>query len=135
MEVVIDLRFPVSLVAPAAARRSLDDLSGAVEAEILADLRLLVSELITNCVRHAGLGSDEWIGLEVASLPDRIRVEVSDPGAELGRGHTPTSPLPESAGWGLHIVNQISDRWGAYWDGVNHFWFEIDIGKRQAATG
>lgn len=125
MPVVIDLRFPVSPGAPAAARRSLDNLRETVSQEMFEDLRLLVSELVTNCVRHAGLGSQEWIGLEVDSSSGRIRVEVTDPGAELGKS-PPPGMFPDSSGWGLHIVNQISDRWGAYWDGTNHFWFEID---------
>lgn len=126
MAVVIDLRFPVSVTSPATARRSLDDLSDRLDPQTLDDLRLLVSELITNCVRHSGMGSEEWIGLEVETNSDRIRVEVTDAGAELRRPPQPAR-LPETSGWGLHIVNQISDRWGAYWDGVNHFWFEIDL--------
>lgn len=125
MPVVIDLRFPVSLGAPAAARRSLDDLRATVSQEVFDDLRLLVSELVTNCVRHAGLDSKDWIGLEVDSTSERIRVEVTDPGAGLGKSQPPGTFL-ESSGWGLHIVNQVSDRWGAYWDDTNHFWFEID---------
>ena len=45
--------------APSAARAAVvDGLSGRVADDVLGDARLLVSELVTNSVRHAGLPAD-----------------------------------------------------------------------------
>ena len=34
-------------------------------------------------------------------------------------------PATEVGGWGLHLVQTLSDRWGVY-EGSTHVWFEID---------
>ena len=57
----IDLRLTPNPEAALAARHSLDQLEGALPAEKLEDARLVVSELVTNSVRHAGLPSDAQI--------------------------------------------------------------------------
>ncbi len=74
----------------------------------------MTTELLTNCVRHAGLDDGEEIVLEVAVLPEVLRVEVID----HGLGFDPvdvTPPEPGHAaagGWGLWLVNELADRWG-----------------------
>ena len=65
--------------APAAARRAIESLEGAVESSMVPEARLLVSELITNSVKYGNGGP---VTLEVASeRPDKIRVEVIDQGS------------------------------------------------------
>jgi anti-sigma regulatory factor (Ser/Thr protein kinase) len=84
---------------------------------------LLVSELVTNAVRHVG---DQDIMLEVDLGPDLIRVEVEDEGT----GFTPAPSAPEPGsreGWGLYLVDELADRWGV--DprrDRNRVWFEVD---------
>ena len=41
---------------------------------------LLVSELVTNSVRHGGLRPDQEIELTVQASPNHLRVEVAEPG-------------------------------------------------------
>ncbi len=52
----LTLTFPASAEAPQLARRSLDRLEGSLDGDRLYELRLLVTELVTNSVRHAGSG-------------------------------------------------------------------------------
>jgi anti-sigma regulatory factor (Ser/Thr protein kinase) len=109
--------------APAAARRAVERLGGVVPDEVLADVRLLVSELITNSVKYGGDGD---VTLRVEG-PDPLRVEVVDRGA----GFVPLArdrPMTEAGGWGLHVVERLSDRWGVF-EGSTHVWFEIDVGS------
>lgn len=72
------------------------------------DALLVVSELVTNAVRHAG--SD--VVLNILVRPDRVRVEVSDAGDDLPA----TSPgRPDSSrpdGRGLVIVTALASNWG-----------------------
>ena len=55
----------------------------------MRDVRLLVSELVTNAVRHANLDDGDVIGLVVELADDALRVEVHDPGG----GFVPTAPV------------------------------------------
>jgi anti-sigma regulatory factor (Ser/Thr protein kinase) len=84
-------------------------------------LRLLVSELVTNAVRH-GDGS-EPVELH-ATWNSEVRIEVSD----HGDGFTPTpriGALDEPGGFGLYLVGQLADRWGVETDAGTTVWFVL----------
>jgi len=121
---VIDLKLRSNPGAVPDARRALEALGEEVSSQTLQDLRLLVSELVTNSVRHAGLTEGQTIELKVKLRPDNVRVEVNDQGAGF-------EPMPRSArggdesGWGLYLVSRLSDRWGVSSDGVTRVWFEL----------
>ncbi len=76
-------------------------------------------------VRHAGLGPDATIGLRVDVLPERIRVEVSDPGPGFEPGGESPS-IYQDSGWGLYLVEQVATRWGVELEDATRVWFEID---------
>jgi serine/threonine-protein kinase RsbW len=89
------------------------------------DVRLLVSELVTNAVRHANLDESDVIVLVIESEDEVLRVEVHDPGG----GFVPTAPSPDPArpsGWGLYLVAELADRWGVDSDDRTLVWFELD---------
>ena len=110
------------LTAPATARRAVDELSGRVAEDVLPDVRLLVSELVSNSVKYGGEGA---LRLQIDTDGARkLRVEVIDQGV----GFVPVArdrPATEVGGWGLHLVQTLSNRWGVY-EGSTHVWFEID---------
>jgi anti-sigma regulatory factor (Ser/Thr protein kinase) len=89
-------------------------------------MRLLVTELIANSVKHAG---SDAVGLKVAVGHRAVLVEVRDegPGFEpAGR----TEGQDETSGWGLYLVDRLADRWGvAHEDTSTRVWFEL---KRSA---
>jgi anti-sigma regulatory factor (Ser/Thr protein kinase) len=115
--------------APARARKAVRHLGEELDPALIDDVMLLVSELITNSVKYGGEG-----GLELAVRSEgaeHVRVEVIDQGS----GFVPTArdrPKSEAGGWGLHLVEELTDRWGVH-EGSTHVWFEID--RRQAAAG
>jgi anti-sigma regulatory factor (Ser/Thr protein kinase) len=121
----IETRFAPNKEAPANARRALDQLAEQIPATVLEDVRLLVSELVTNSVRHASLSSDQWVAVAVQIDGGTVRVEVIDPGP----GFRPSILRPtlyQESGWGLYLVEQVASRWGVVDDGSIHVWFEID---------
>jgi anti-sigma regulatory factor (Ser/Thr protein kinase) len=121
----LSLRLPPDLEAPTAARRTLRALDGYLPGAALDDCELLVSELVTNCLRHAGL-TDEggWIGMSVTVSPRRVRIEVTDPGPGFA---APPLPTPhEDSGWGLELVDQLASRWGVEREGSTRVWFELE---------
>jgi len=109
----------------AEARRALADVSAHVSARRLEDARLLVSELVTNAIRHAGLSDADRITLVVETDDRALRIEVRDPGP----GFELEEPTPDPArpsGWGLYLVRELSDRWGVVRDVDTLVWFELD---------
>jgi anti-sigma regulatory factor (Ser/Thr protein kinase) len=122
----ITLRLASGADAVAAARRGLDGLEPEVGAERLNDMRLLVSELVTNSVRHArnGGGADD-LELQVSLSDATIHVCVTDRGP--GFHAEPRTPDDDpGSGWGLFLVEQLSDRWGVELNGSTQVWFEIE---------
>jgi anti-sigma regulatory factor (Ser/Thr protein kinase) len=84
---------------------------------------LMVSELATNCVRHAH--SDFEIAIETSSGRS-MRIEALDagPGHPEARNPSPSEPT----GRGLRIVEALSDRWGIdERPGGKTVWFEIAL--------
>jgi anti-sigma regulatory factor (Ser/Thr protein kinase) len=109
----------------AEARHALAEVAEHVTARRLEDARLLVSELVTNAIRHAGLGESDHITLIVEVDDDLLRIEVCDPGP----GFELAEPTPDPArpsGWGLYLVRELSDRWGVERNGETRVWFELD---------
>ena len=133
----LKLTFPASAEAPQLARRSLEKLEGSLDDSRLYELRLLVTELVTNSVRHAGLGPSDSIGFEVAVTSDCTRIEVSDQGRGFEDASVRTAPeagdpaddpalAARGSGWGFHLVEQLSDRWGISHHDGTRVWFEVD---------
>lgn len=121
----IELTLPARRDAAREARRALDQATWDIPDRTVEDLKLLVSELVTNSVRHAGLPAEATIDLKVDVTRERIRVEVIDD----GDGFVPDVPQPSlyrSSGWGLFFVGEIADRWGVETNGRTRVWFEMD---------
>jgi anti-sigma regulatory factor (Ser/Thr protein kinase) len=102
-----------------------EELQGEVPEPLLGDVELLVSELATNSVRHAG--SDESAELEVGAelLGQGVRVEVWDHGAGFAEGPRPVPQRGQPGGYGLLLLERMSDRWGVRRDDGFCVWFEL----------
>lgn len=118
----IDVVLPSTPSAPARARGALDQIEGSISEERLRDVRLLVSELVTNAVRHAG---GEVVRLIVALTGGTLRIEVHDPGHGFKHQPPPDDPL-RASGWGLVLVEELADRWGIDHHPRTRVWFEMD---------
>jgi anti-sigma regulatory factor (Ser/Thr protein kinase) len=96
--------------AVAEARREVRALPLTEEAR--EQLALVVSELVTNAVLHAGAAVGEPVRLQARLRSGRVRVEVSDSGSGF-EASTRISPDPLAVGGqGLLIVAAFSDAWG-----------------------
>ena len=126
MAIRINLRLTPESEAISEARHALDRLADVLPPGKLDDVRLVVSELVTNSVLHAGLSPDDQIRLSVESSAVSVRGRVCDPGPGF-RKPSKLGPRPDfSGGWGLPIVDRISDRWGVDRNSCACVWFEID---------
>ncbi len=122
---MLDLHLPAEPRAAAIARRCLERLSDYVDPAAFENVRLLVSELVTNSVRHGDLGPTDWIDVRIETMPHAVKVLVSDPGVGFEPPKRPSENL-EAQGWGLLLVERLADRWGVSSDGATRVWFEID---------
>ena len=115
------VELPRDSVAPRDARRALRDTCAAhVDDDLLVDAELLVSELVTNALRH-GRGE---ITVCARVDDDRLLVEVIDAGTGFA-SELRNADFDEVGGWGLDIVDEVSSRWGVY-EGTTHVWFELE---------
>ena len=127
MSSTLSVELPRDARAPGRARAAVAALNGELD-PVLPDVRLLVSELVTNSVKYGGDGP---VRLELTARPDGIRAEIIDQGG----GFEPkerSKDLDKVGGWGLHLVEHLTDRWGTH-EGSTHVWFEIDLADRRRA--
>jgi len=105
------------------ARAELGRLQTDLDGPIQENIRLLVTELVTNSVRHARAATIELI---VVVSRTRVHVEVANPGG--GFEPRPSGPEDSDTGWGLFLVDRLSDEWGVSQGGGTDYqrvWFEL----------
>jgi anti-sigma regulatory factor (Ser/Thr protein kinase) len=89
----------------------------------LGIIELLVTELVTNAVEHTSsapvltLDADDGV----------LRVEVEDDGGGLAQ--IPDRDPERLGGWGLRIVDELADSWGASYraSGAKVLWFCVSM--------
>jgi transcriptional regulator with XRE-family HTH domain/anti-sigma regulatory factor (Ser/Thr protein kinase) len=115
---------PADDLAPGHAREAMSAVGVGLPAEALENARLLMSELVTNSVRHGPTTEGSTVGIFIGVGRDRLRVEVTDGSTTGARPRTPS----EDGGYGLALVAELASRWGAGREGVgNMTWFELDL--------
>ena len=108
--------------AAAEARKAITTLRADLDPPLMETLRLLVTELVTNSVRHTDAPR---ITLRVAIGKSAVLTEVTDEGP----GFDPEA-LDEAGsdtrGWGLFLVQRLAKSWGVKDDGTSkRVWFEL----------
>ena len=122
-QVELNVRHDAHPAAIGRARHDVEDAlaTAQVEDRAAGDLVLLVSELVTNAVRHAR-GERFEVRLEVR--PELLRLEVQDEGAGFEPLLAPRRG--GTGGYGLFIVDRLADRWGVERDPAARIWLEVD---------
>ena len=95
-----------------------------VDGDRLANLALVISEIVTNSVRHGKPGGE--IRLAATPKDDYLCVQVTDE----GRGFVPRPGAMASepgGGFGLFLVERLTRRWGMTRENMRtRVWFEFD---------
>lgn len=89
---------------------------------------LIISELVTNAVRHGARREQDRVALVVRRRGQGTRIEVTDPRALGGAVAESTVDRDDKrSGWGLSIIAELTDRWGVEREpGRTCVWCEID---------
>ena len=120
--------FEISLVAlPTAATTARTEATERLAAQlgkrVLEDVRLLVTELITNALRHGALSVGDRVSVKASVDAGVVRIEVRDPGRD---GQVaPREPGPRGGGYGLFLVDQLAKRWGVDRRNGTTVWCEL----------
>jgi anti-sigma regulatory factor (Ser/Thr protein kinase) len=104
----------------ARARQVTTQVIDGLNEQTLEDVRLIVSELVTNAVKH---GPDGQVKVRLRRDGRMIRGEVEDEGTSTFGLRRKIRVGPDG-GLGLHLVETLSDRWGVE-AGSSRVWFEI----------
>jgi anti-sigma regulatory factor (Ser/Thr protein kinase) len=126
MTSVLELYLPAEESAIMQARRAIEHVEALEDyPDAKFAVRILVSELFTNGVKHGGPG--DRIRLELELRSDCVHVEIGD----RGRGFEPapvTMPGEDAtSGRGLALVDRLAERWGVARNGESHVWFELPL--------
>jgi len=121
----ISLRLRGGPEAAARARRALTKLRADIDPPLMETLRLLVTELVSNSVRHARA---DTVVLKVLVARSRVVTEVSDEGPGFDPENA-VSPGTDGSGWGLFLVERLAHRWGvSQHEHATRVWFELRRG-------
>jgi anti-sigma regulatory factor (Ser/Thr protein kinase) len=120
-----------SLTGPSeafAARHLLDRAGGTLSVARLDDARLIVTELVTNAVRHGQTGGP--VDLVLRWDGQVLRVEVHSLGAFPRsfdiRAFAGAPTVEQTGGWGLRLVDALADRWGIQGVTETTVWAEVE---------
>jgi anti-sigma regulatory factor (Ser/Thr protein kinase) len=103
---------PLDVRAPGAARILVAQVLGErIAAPLLERAKLVMSELVTNSVRHSGAAPGAGVIFRVRVVPGGFWLEVEDPGTNGTVAQHAATP-DATGGFGLHIVQALSERWG-----------------------
>jgi anti-sigma regulatory factor (Ser/Thr protein kinase) len=95
---------------------------------VLDDLQLLVSEVVTNALRHAAARPGDSIHMRVSTSAREVRVEVCDPGRGTTEPRPRRQPGPGPGGYGLWMVDRMASHWGVRRNHRTCVWFTLKVG-------
>lgn len=115
---------PNDLLAPREARQAIARFLARAEVpQLIDDAQLLVSELVTNAVRHAR----GPIAVHASFRDGFLHLEVSDSAADAAPQRRVASPDDEG-GRGMELIEKMSTRWG--WTTTEHskiVWLDLRV--------
>jgi anti-sigma regulatory factor (Ser/Thr protein kinase) len=122
---MFDIRLAADSSAAAQARQRVRSLP--LDGETIEIVSLLVTELVTNALRHGDApASGSQIDVHVATDNGVVRVDVSNPGNGFTWKRSAAAALEEPGGLGLVLVDKLADRWGVDGGDETHVWLEVD---------
>ena len=112
--------------AAAEARHAIGQLRADLDPPLMETLRLLVTELVTNSVRHTDCDA---LTLKIAVGRSVVLTEVADDGPTFDLEPYEVASADEhdpGFGWGLFLVQRLAKNWGVKEDGRSkRVWFEL----------
>jgi anti-sigma regulatory factor (Ser/Thr protein kinase) len=132
----LELSLAASPDAPARARAEVTAWLGqdSFHGSLIDNARLLVTELVTNCVRHARITPDQPLRLTASLRAATLRLELHDAGTDGTVARRTPRQHDGAGGFGLDLVARLSSAWGVERDthGTT-VWFDLAAGANADA--
>jgi two-component sensor histidine kinase len=124
--------FPATEKTPRLARRALDGQLAYLGTDAESRMRLVMTEIVTNAIRHGHLDPEDRVHVTVDLTSDGARVEVrqatrAEAAIEVDRR--------DDGGYGLRLVDELTDAWGIEPGPPGIVWFEIGTSDDPAGPG
>jgi serine/threonine-protein kinase RsbW len=122
----LELTVPASTHSAGDARRILQPLRSTYPDAAVDDLALLITELVTNEVRHGAGRTGCPIVIRIFPVIAGLRVEVMNPSPaeDVRIARRPGGP---DGGFGLKIVDEVAASWGVARNGGLTVWAEVTV--------
>jgi anti-sigma regulatory factor (Ser/Thr protein kinase) len=118
---------------PSAARSVRDALRGSLDlGSKLDEVMLVATELVTNAVVHSGADERHALSVAVSRSDSAVLISVRDPGLSASEAKIRAGRGNEVEGWGLMLVEQLSNRWGTERNGSYLVWAQLELTPRSA---
>ncbi len=124
----VELTLERNVQAPAFARAAIAEHCEALglDGSLRQSLILLVSEVVSNAVRHSAAEPNAPVELLATFGEKAIRVTVTDSG--VGFTPRPRDPARTHDGYGLYLLEKVAERWGVESREGTKVWFELAQG-------
>jgi anti-sigma regulatory factor (Ser/Thr protein kinase) len=119
---VVRLALESNRAAPAVARGALARLHAQVSEDVLERAVLLISELVSNSVKHAG---GREVRVEIWPAAGSLTVVVADDGPGFVPVAQPGSIVDREGGFGLPLLDTLAEAWGSGNGADAWVWFEV----------
>jgi anti-sigma regulatory factor (Ser/Thr protein kinase) len=121
----VELTLARNVQAPSLARNAIAERADALglDRSLAQSLILLVSEVVSNAVRHSKADPKAPVELLATFGEKAIRVTVTDAGD--GFIPQPRDPARTHDGYGLYLLEKVAERWGVESGGDTRVWFEM----------
>jgi anti-sigma regulatory factor (Ser/Thr protein kinase) len=124
-EPILSLNLPCDPDAPGIVRAALAEMDRI--REVVIDVMLVASELVTNAVVHSGCRHEQELAVRAYVDGDRMRISVHDPGLSDLVARQRVAGADGTGGWGLQIVDRLAARWGSERDDGYQVWAEVPL--------
>lgn len=104
----VGLRLPADLTSPKRARAYVREVWPDLHDDVLSDVELIVTELVSNAVKH---GAPD-IELRLRRQPFAVDVGVLDHGPGMPPAEVGPAELTADSGRGMFLVSNLASRWG-----------------------
>ena len=124
----LELYLPTAESAIGQARAAVDRLEILdAHPEARFAIRLLVSELLTNAVKHGVRSENVRVRFAVEVVDLYVRVEVGDRGRGFAVDEVRMPAHDSDSGRGLAFLDALATRWGVIRNGESCVWFEFEL--------
>jgi anti-sigma regulatory factor (Ser/Thr protein kinase) len=121
----VELLLPAAPTSPAEARAVVEAIGSDLPEPVLVDAKLLVTEVVTNAIKHGG--RDIQAVIIRISRNHFVRVEVLDPGPMFFPDPRPPGTGART-GRGLYLVDTVATAWGVEPEEAGKkVWFELRL--------